>query len=64
MQRREMIEELLEKIEDELDELSSAQLLSLVTEYEHSQILDGVVDGLALDLADDDDTGLVENEED
>ena len=49
MTRREMIEELLERLEGELDELSNAQLSSLITEYEHSQILGGVVENLSLD---------------
>ena len=49
MTRREMIEELLERLEGELDELSNAQLNSLITEYEHSQILGGVLESLSLD---------------
>jgi len=49
MTRREMIEELLERLEGELDELSNAQLTSLISEYEHSQMLGNVVESLSLD---------------
>ena len=49
MTRREMIEELLERLEGELDELNNAQLTSLISEYEHSQILGSVVESLSLD---------------
>ena len=50
MTRREMIEELLERLEGELDELSNAQLTSLLAEYEHSQILSSVVESLSIDV--------------
>lgn len=50
MTRREMIEELLERLEGELDELSNTQLTSLLAEYEHSQILSSVVEALSLDV--------------
>ena len=49
MTRREMIEELLERLEGELDELNNAQLTSLISEYEHAQILGSVVESLSLD---------------
>ena len=48
--RREMIEELLERLEGELDELNNTQLTSLISEYEHVQILGSVVDSLNLDI--------------
>ena len=50
MTRREMIEELLERLEGELDELNNAQLTSLLADYEHSQILGSVVESLSLDV--------------
>jgi hypothetical protein len=55
--RREMIDELVERLESELDELTNAQLNGLITEYEHLPILTGVVDGLGEveDEADEDD---------
>lgn len=49
MTRREMIDELLERLEGELDELSNAQLTALLAEYEHAQILSNVVESLSLD---------------
>lgn len=49
MTRREMIEELLERLEGELDELSNPQLDALIAEYEHSPILGGVIESLSLD---------------
>lgn len=49
MTRREMIEELLERLEGELDELNNTQLTSLISEYEHAQILSNVVEGLNID---------------
>jgi len=52
MTRREMVEELLERLEGELDELSNIQLSSLITEFEHSQILSSVVESLSLDVDD------------
>lgn len=55
MTRREMIEELLERLEGELDELSNAQLSSLISEYEHSQMLTGIVENLSLDATDEED---------
>lgn len=58
MMRREIIEELLERIESELDELSNPQLDALVSEYEHSPMLSGVIESLGLD------SNVVEEEED
>lgn len=49
MTRREIIEELLERLECELDELNNTQLMSLVSEYEHAQILGVVIEGLSID---------------
>ncbi len=63
MTRREMIEELLERLEGELDELSNAQLTSLISEYEHAQILSGVVENLSLDEELDDEDDEDEDEE-
>lgn len=62
MTRREMIEELLERLEGELDELSNVQLTSLISEYEHAQILGGVVENLSLDDIDEDDESEDEEE--
>ncbi len=49
MTRREMVEELLERLEGELDELSNPQLDALIAEYEHSPMLGGVIESLGLD---------------
>lgn len=49
MTRREMVEELLERLEGELDELSNPQLDALISEYEHSPMLGGVIESLGLD---------------
>lgn len=46
MNRREMIDELLERLEGELDELNNAQLEFLNSEYEHSQLLGGLIESL------------------
>lgn len=42
-----MIEELIERLETELDELNNGQLKSLITEYEHTPLLGGVLENLA-----------------
>lgn len=52
MTRREMIEELLERLEGELDELTNAQLTALISEYEHAQILSGTVESLSVEEED------------
>lgn len=41
-----MIEELLERLETELDELSNSQLNSLIDEFEHMPLLGGIVESL------------------
>lgn len=63
MTRREMIEELIERLEGELDELSNPQLDALIAEYEHAPILGGVLEGLSLDAEDEDDDDKDEEEE-
>lgn len=63
MSRREMIEELIERLEGELDELSNAQLSSLISEYEHAQLLTTVIENLNLDDTEDDDEDESDEEE-
>lgn len=63
MTRREMIEELLERLEGELDELSNPQLDALISEYEHSPILGGVVESLGLELEEEEEDEKDEEEE-
>lgn len=63
MTRREMIEELLERLEGELDELSNPQLDALISEYEHSPILGGVLESLSLDADAEDEDGDDEDDE-
>jgi hypothetical protein len=61
--RREIIDELLEQLESELDELNNAQLSTILSEYEHIQILGGVIESLSVDVEDEDDSDE-EDEED
>lgn len=49
MTRRELISELLERLEAELDELDNKQLKQLVEDYEHAPLLEDVI--LTLDDA-------------
>lgn len=63
MTRREMIDELLERLEGELDELSNAQLTALLAEYEHAQILSNVVESLSLDPSIEEEEDEYEEEE-
>lgn len=63
MTRREMIEELVERIEGELDELNNAHLSSLLSEFEHTQILAGVIENLNVDDDDTEDDGEDENDD-
>lgn len=64
MTKREMIDELLERFEGELEELSNAQLTALVSEYEHTSLLDSMVENLGV-LEDDEvtDDEVVDEEE-
>lgn len=56
MQRREMIEQILEQMESELDELTNAQLKNLVEAYENQPILNSLVEDIdSLDDAEDED---------
>lgn len=45
--RREMIDEILERVETELDELNNIQLEALIAEYEHAPLLGAIVESLA-----------------
>lgn len=63
MQRREMIEQILEQVESELDELTNTQLKNLVEAFEHHPILGSVVENMD-DLDDDEeDPELDEDDE-
>jgi biotin-(acetyl-CoA carboxylase) ligase len=55
MDREEMIEELLERIEEELGELSNNQLETIITDYKHLPLLSGITDEIELEDDDDDD---------
>lgn len=48
MQRRDIINELLERLEAELDELSTHDLSIIINEYEHSPMLSSLIDELNL----------------
>lgn len=48
MQKRDMINELLERLEAELDELSPGDLAVIMNEYEHSPLLSSLIDELSL----------------
>lgn len=61
MNRREMLDELIERLEEELDELSDAELLGLITEYENTEILGIPVDNLSLE--DDEEVDEIDDEE-
>lgn len=63
MTRREMIDELLERLEGELDELSNAQLTALLAEYEHAQILSNMAESLSLDPSIEEEEDEYEEEE-
>lgn len=60
MTRQEMIDELLERVEEELDELSNVQLEAIITEYKHLPLIAGIADDL--DMVDEDDEELEEEE--
>lgn len=56
MNRREMVDELIERLEAELDELNSKQLELLIIEYEHSPILNEIIDSLDVDEEDEEES--------
>ena len=56
MNREDMIEELLEKLENELAELTNIQLTALMNEFEHISILRDTIDNLNIDDDDDDES--------
>lgn len=56
-----MLDELIERLEEELDELSDAELLGLITEYENTEILGIPVDNLSLE--DDEEVDEIDDEE-
>ncbi len=62
MNRREMIDELLERLETELDELSNGQLNNLIEEYEHMPLLGGIVESVT-DPDDDEDADVSDEEQ-
>jgi len=44
LSRKHLIEELLERFECELEELTNTQLEQLINEYEHSNILSNIIE--------------------
>jgi hypothetical protein len=64
MTRNEMIDELMERLEGELDELSNTQLSALLEDFEHSQILGSVMESIADNNNDDADDSDEDNSDD
>ncbi len=63
MNRTEMVDELLERLETELDELTTGQLASILEDYEHSSILATVIENLASEDDEDGEDGDDDEEE-
>ena len=60
MTRRELIDELLDRLEAELDELDNKQLKQLVDEYEGIPLLEDITQ--TLDEADEEEAPLIDDE--
>lgn len=61
MNREEIIEELLERMEEELDELTNAQLEIILNDYKHISLLSGIIEDVELeDDVDDEESGSLD----
>lgn len=66
MERKEMIEELIERVDGELCELTNTQLSYLLAEFEHAPLITGLLEGCdisELDEDEDEEVGIEEEDE-